>query len=40
MPGRDPSTETLRKEPPQERHGFEVYLQLKNSGSRTIKKLD
>ena len=40
MPNRDPSTEALRKELPQERHGFEVYLQLKNSGSRTIKKLD
>jgi hypothetical protein len=40
MPNRDPSTEALRKELPQERHGFEVYLQLKNSGARTIKKLD
>jgi hypothetical protein len=40
MPGRDPSTEALMRELPQERHGFEVYLQLKNSGSRTIKKLD
>ncbi len=40
MPGRDPSTEALRKELPQERHGFEVYLQVKNSGPRTIKKLD
>ena len=40
VPGRDPSMETLRRDPPQERHGFEVYLQLKNSGSRTIKKLD
>lgn len=40
VPSRDPSMETLRGDPPQERHGFEVYLQLKNSGSRTIKKLD
>ena len=34
------SPESLRKEPPRERHGFEVYLQLKNSGSRAIKKLE
>jgi hypothetical protein len=40
MPGGDPSMETLRREPLQERHGFEVYLQLKNSSSRVIKKLD
>jgi hypothetical protein len=40
MPDRDPSTEALGKELPQERDGFEVYLQLKNAGSRTIKKLD
>ena len=40
MPSNDPSTETWRREPPQERHGFEVYLQLKNSGSKAIKKLD
>ena len=40
MPGRDPSTEALMREVPQERHGFEVYLQVKNSGPRTIKKLD
>jgi len=40
MPGRDQSAETLRREPPQERHGFEVYLLLKNSGARAIKKLD
>ena len=40
MPGRDPSTEALMREPSQERSGYEVYLQLKNSGPRTIKKLD
>ena len=40
MPGRDPSTEALMREVPQERHGFEVYLQVKNSGPRTIKKLN
>ena len=40
MPGGDPSMETLRREPLQERHGFEVYLQLKNSSPRVIKKLD
>jgi len=40
MPGADPSIETLRREPLRERHGFEVYLQLKNSSSRVIKKLD
>jgi hypothetical protein len=37
MPGGDA---TWRNPLPQERHGFEVYLQLKNSGSRAIKKLD
>jgi hypothetical protein len=40
MPGGDPSVETLRREPLQERHGFEVYLQLKNASSRVIKKLE
>jgi hypothetical protein len=40
MPGGDPSMEQLRREPQQERHGFEVYLQLKNSSPRVIKKLD
>src|SRR5262245_957028 len=40
MPGREPSTEALTREPLQERSGFEVYMQLKNSGPRTIKKLD
>jgi len=40
MPSNDPNAEAWRREPLQERHGFEVSLQLKNSGSRVIKKLD
>ena len=40
MPSNDPTAEAWRREPLQERNGFEVYLQLKNSGSRVIKKLD
>lgn len=38
--GEDPSLETLRREPRRDRLGFEVYLLLKNSGARAIKKLD
>ncbi len=40
MPSNDPNAEAWRREPLQERQGFEVYLQLKNSGSRVIKKLE
>jgi hypothetical protein len=39
-PGQDSSVYTLEKKPPQERDGFEVYLQLKNSGARTISRVD
>ena len=39
-PGDDPSLDTLRREPRRERLGFEVYLLLKNSGARIIKRLD
>lgn len=39
-PGPDSSVYTLEKEPPQERDGFEVYLQLKNSGAQAIRRVD
>lgn len=39
-PGGDPSIQTLKREPRRERLGFEVYLLLKNSATRAIKKLE
>ncbi len=39
-PEQDSSVYTLEKKPPRELDGFEVYLQLKNSGARTIRRVD
>jgi hypothetical protein len=39
-PSGDPSIQTLKREPRRERLGFEVYLLLKNSGAKAIKKLE
>ena len=39
-PGPDSSVYTLEKKPLQERDGFEVYLQLKNSGAKAIRRVD
>lgn len=36
----DSSVYTLEKKPLQERDGFEVYLQLKNSGAKAIRRVD
>lgn len=40
QPGPDSSVYTLEKEPPRRRDGFEVCLQLRNSGAQVIRRVN